>query len=423
MRVFAALLLAAAGTGRVLAQDEDLSALDVADKAQASIDQRSHEWHALLEAAYDEVSYREGALGEQAGPDVERLSFDLHYDHLFAPRLRIVLADRLDADREEAPYGIMEVNTLKEAYLSWQESPQTLLDLGRINVRNGVAMGYNPTDYFRFDAVREVVSVDPVSLHENRLGSVMLRAQQLWTGGSVTALISPRLENEPSNAPFSADLGATNGSNRCLLALSEHLGRDFDPQLLLLGSEHQPVQAGLNLTHLLSSDTVAYLEYAGGRSATLAQQGSGASGPTSLISRVATGLTYTAPNNLSLTAEYDRNGAAPDRAEWAALQRSGAQVFDQTAQLIAQSQDLPDRQALFLLARWTDSLVRHLDLSGFVRMDMSDGSRLNWAEARYHWAHLDLALQWQLDSGALGTIYGETPPRQLWQLLVDGYLP
>ena len=55
--------------------------------------------------------------------------------------------------------------------------PDTLIDLGRINVRNGVALGYNPTDYFRAGAVRAAVSVSPASLKENRQGSVMLRGQ------------------------------------------------------------------------------------------------------------------------------------------------------------------------------------------------------------------------------------------------------
>jgi len=286
-----------------------------------------------------------------------------------------------------------------------------------------VALGYNPTDYFRFDAVRSVVSIDPASLRENRLGSVMLRAQRLWSGGSLTAIVSPRLDDAPSDGPFSVDLGATNGSNRYLLALSEHLGKDFDPQLLLLGSEHQPAQAGMNLTHLLGSATVAFLEGSVGRSASLAQQASGASGPTSQLTRLATGLTYTAPINLSVTVEYERNEAAPDRSQWAKLQQAGPTVLERAAQFILGSQDLPDRQALFLHVLWTDSLLRHLDLDAFTRADLKDGSRLSWAEARYHWTHVDVAVQWQLSSGAEGTIYGSSSPRALGQLLVDGYLP
>jgi hypothetical protein len=31
--------------------------------------------------------------------------------------------------------------------------------------------------------------------------------------------------------------------------------------------------------------------------------------------------------------------------------------------------------------------------------------RQSWVEARYHWTHVDLALQWQLNSGDPGSEY------------------
>jgi hypothetical protein len=419
MQYRAALLLASGSIARALAQD-DLAALDVADKAPQAPEARSHEWHALIEAAYDHSSYGSGV---DLSPDSQRLSLDVRYDHPLALGLRVVLADRLDVDRQEAPTEFTEINTVKEAYLSWRESPDRILDLGRINVRNGVALGYNPTDYFRFDAVRSVVSINPVSLRENRLGSVMLRGQQVWTGGSLTAIVSPRLQDEPSDGPFSADLGATNGSNRWLLAASQRFGQDFAPQLLIMGSEHEPVQGGINLTHLLGSATVAFVEFSGGQGPTLIEQATGGSGPTSFTTRLATGLTYTAPNNLSVTLEYDQNDAAPQHNQWIALRQASLTDLERVVKLVTSSQELPDRHALFTHATWTDSLWQHLDLDAFAREDLDDHSRLAWTEARYHWTHLDLALQWQLSRGAPGTVYGSASPRTLAQLLVDWYLP
>jgi hypothetical protein len=425
MRLLVALLLGAASVGRALAQDPDLDALAVADNALPAAAPPVHDWRVFVEAALDWAGYRQGPdqeAGEDLAQNAERLSFDVHYDPLLAPGLHAVLADRLDVDRQE-PVGTTEINTLKEAYLSWQESPDRLLDLGRINVRDGVAMGYNPTDYFRIDAVRSIVSINPASLRENRLGSAMLRVQQLWDGGSLTALASPELQEQPSSAPFSADFGATNSRNRWLVGLSERLGADFDPQLLLFGSEHQPVQAGVNLTHLVGSATVVFAEWSGGRSATLAQQADGVSEPTAFLSRLATGFTYTAPFNLAVTVEYERNEAAPDRDEWTALELAGLPQLTRVVQFISQSQDLPDRQALFALAVWTDAVVRHLDLSAFTRIDLKDESHLSWAEARYHWSRLDLALQWQFAGGSPETLYGAYSPRELGQLLVDWYMP
>jgi hypothetical protein len=67
--------------------------------------------------------------------------------------------------------------------------------------------------------------------------------------------------------------------------------------------------------------------------------------------------------------------------------------------------------------------VRHLDLQGFMRRDLADHSGLGWMEARYHWQHMDVALQWQQAGGASNTIYGHVTPRALGQLVLDYYLP
>jgi hypothetical protein len=128
----------------------------------------------------------------------QRLSLDFQLDRSIARRWRAVLADRLDVKWPPQYGDENRINTLKEAYISWQASDERLLDMGRVNVRNGVAMGYNPTDYFRSGAVRSVVSSDPGSLKKNRLGSVMLRGQTLWNGGSLTALASPKMAEQAS---------------------------------------------------------------------------------------------------------------------------------------------------------------------------------------------------------------------------------
>jgi hypothetical protein len=418
VRFAAAAVLVTGSIGRALAQD-DLAALEVADKAPAGVEQHAPAWRVLLEGAFE----RSGEMSNpQAARDAGRLSLDLRYQQALVPGLQAVLADRLDVNHQ-APYGTTEVNTLKEAYLSWRESPERIFDIGRINVRNGVALGYNPTDYFKFGAVRQVYSINPASLRENRLGSVMLRGQQLWDGGSVTALVSPQLADEPSDGPFSADLGATNGSNRWLLAVSQRLSPDWTPQLLLKGEEHQPVQVGLNLTRLLTQATVAFVEVSAGRSAPLVSQAGGSSGPDAFHTRLATGLTYTTSHNLSLTLEYERDDAALTDRQWAALGLASLPELQRTLAFVSRSQDLPDRQALFVLAQWTDMLVQHLDLQGFGRLDLDDHSRLGWTELRYHWQRVDLALQGQISSGSASTIYGHLMPRWLGLLVVDWYLP
>ena len=135
----------------------------------------------------------------------QRLSFDFQLDKKLGQNWSVVLSDQLDLRWQHLFEEKTTTNTLKEAYLSWQPQPEWAFDLGRINVRNGVAFGYNPTDYFRSGANRSIVAIDPTSLKKNRQGSVLLRGQTLWNGGSLTALMSPRMDDTPDAAAFSSD--------------------------------------------------------------------------------------------------------------------------------------------------------------------------------------------------------------------------
>ena len=129
-----------------------------------------------------------------------------------------MLADRLDF-RPQAG-GPAQVNSLQEAYLSWQPSPAQALDVGRINPRGGVALGFNPLDVWRDSGLRAAVSTDPASARHNRLGVVMLRAQQLYDGGSVGVLLAPALAGAANPAPWSPDWGSSNRRERWQLQAS-----------------------------------------------------------------------------------------------------------------------------------------------------------------------------------------------------------
>ncbi len=407
------LLLLAAAASPALADDADAAALLLADRTSTTAAQ-SGDWRVYVEAAVRE-SRRQGAGLALHGA---RVSIDVRFDQTFAPGWRAVFADRLDLNRMDGVAGNRDINTLKEAYLSWQARPDRVADLGRINARNGVALGYNPTDYFRAGALRSVVSLDPASLRENRLGSAMLRGQSLWNGGSLTALYSPKLADQPNNSAFSPDWGATNRRARWQLALSEKLSDALDPQWLLSGGAGQSPQLGMNLTALPNAATVAYFEWSGGRTASLAAQALLRQDDAAFRSRLSTGLTYTTASNLSLTAEYQYNGAGLDESGWNALRRGPPAAYGQYRGFVANVQDPPTRHNVFLYALWQDALVKHLDVTAMARYDAVDHSRLQWLEARYHWARVDIAVQTQLNSGAPGSNYGALPERRLWQALL-----
>jgi len=378
------------------------------------VPESSSNWRVFAEAAVRR-STRQGTGAPQHG---ERLSFDVRYDGSFAAGWRAVLADRLDISWPGDVAGETHVNTLKEAYLSWQAAPDRLADLGRINARHGVAMGYNPTDYFRAGALRSVVSLDPASLRENRLGSVMLRGQQLWDGGSVTALYSPKLADQPSTGAYSLDLGATNRRDRWLATFSQKISEQFSPQFLLSGGAGQSAQLGFNLALLLNQATVAYAEWSGGRAASLLAQALARPDDAAFRSRLSTGLTYTTASNVSLTLEYEYNGAALDRDGWNELRRGSPAAYGAYRSFAAKLQEPVTRENLFFHATWTDAMVRHLDLTAMLRYNVADHSRLRWFEARYHWTHVDLALQAQLNDGPPSSDFGALPERRMVQAVL-----
>lgn len=420
MRKLTFLLLLAAGSSLANPGD-DLDALRLADTAPTKV-----------EAASEFHWFAEGALGQgfarQAGSAVshQRLSFDFQLDKTLAPGWRLVLADRLDLNRQDAnlqnqPAVRHDVNTLKEAYISWQVQLDQIVDLGRVNVQNGVATGYNPSDFFRSGAVRSLVSVDPASLKKNRLGSVMLRGQHLWNGGSVTALVSPELERQASAASYSPDFGASNHQTRWLFAASQRISEEITPQWLIFGQQHAAPQLGFNLTSLLSDATVAYVEWSGGRSRSLLSQATNDGDDTRFRNRVASGLTYTSANKLSLTLEYEYNGSGADATSWNALRQGSPVVYARYRALQQNVQELATRQEIFVYLSWQDALLNHLDLSAMRKHNLADRSRLTWLEARYHMDKVDLALQWQNNSGDASSVYGAAVQKRAWQALLRYY--
>lgn len=391
----------------------DIDALSMADQAQPIADKAS-DWRMFLETAYADNAQRYGWPSYH----MERLSADVALDKTIFSGWRLIFADRFDGDWQSESPTAYRTNTLKELYASWQMESNEIVDFGRINTRYGVGSGYNPTDYFREDAVRNTVSIDPDSLRNNRLGSVMLRSQYLWTGGGASLMLSPKLTDGATSNTFSPDFGATNHEDRYLLAISQQIVENVSPQFLVYGEQGKSAQFGFDLTHVIGDATVAYIEWSGGRGNTQIDEAFGTQSDNGFRNRVSAGLTYTTDNKISLTLEGEYDGAAPDSGAWSILQKDPLASYEQYRDYVQNVQELTTRKALFCYASWQDAMVNHLDLTAFTRQDLIDHSRLDWFEARYHWDHTDLAVQWQRYSGAAWTDYGAVPQRTTWQTVL-----
>jgi hypothetical protein len=404
---FAALLVAfqARAADPPVAAPDEMDALSLADKAPATAAQSAQNWRVFLEGA----ATRRSVSDTEDRVEAVRASIDVRFDAKVAAGVRAVFSDRLDLVHDNAEPAGENVNTLREAYLSWARTEEQVFDLGRVNVRHGSAMGFNPTDWFKENALRSVISPDPAVLRENRQGTVVLRGQQLWSGGGVTATFSPRLSRSGDSATFAINAGATNPRNRWLLASSLKLNDSISPELLVYGGDDTPAQLGLNLSGLIGDSAVAFGEFAIGDGRSLVAQSLNLPEAESRQQRASLGVTYTTGFNLSITAEAEYNSAAPDRSDWDALAGIDSAAQQRLIGTASTLQDLPVRRAAFFHVTWKDAFVRRLDLSGFMRFELNTESRAQWMEARYRWDHADLALQWLLYSGDPGSVYRSIP--------------
>lgn len=367
-----------------------------------------------------------GRLSQRYGLGTEtsrRASIDFNADLKPAAGWRLVLSDRLDDIHPVEPGERSTLNSVREAFVAWQSDDASLgVDLGRVNVRYGPAYGFNPTDYFRDGSSRAVVTADPLALRENRLGTAMLRVQRLWSGGALSVALAPKLRDGPSRDSFSFDWGATNHSDRALLALSLQPSDGVSAQAFAFHERGKGLQLGLSGTALLGDAVVTFAEVSHGRDHELLSAALDASPRVVRGTRAAAGLTYTTASRLSLTFEVEYNGFALDQDRWRqAVAEVGLEPLAAYLTLAQRRQDIASRRAVMVYASQRDAFVKNLELTALLRYNADDRSRFAWAEARYHFDRVDVALQWQANLGREASEYGSAPGRSLVQLLAAVY--
>ena len=380
------------------------------------------------------VSAARGALAVAAPPPKastweERLMLDVHDQWQLAQGLHVVYSGRLNLragdglgfpDRENIRHD------LREAYLAWDAGGGTFVDLGRINLKSGVALGFNPTDFFKTRAVVEPLSADPSTQREDRLGTLMLRAQHIWDGGTLTLVFAPRVANKsaiyanntlPSLDPM---FDRTNAANRFFIKTSLNLGADLSPEFVyfLHGSASH---FGLNLTRGFGQNVVGYLEWAGGTRASLAADAlafgratrtlPAAAPPPFLIDAarsfqndLSLGFSYTTQDKITFNLEYEFHQAGFSGADWTRWFAAGTPQYtfaDGSLWYLrgyAADQGEPmSRHMLFVRVERDDAFVPDLDLTSFAQIDLHDGSGFAQVSADYY-----LSSVWTI--GALASV-------------------
>jgi hypothetical protein len=433
MRLAWAPLAALAMAGSVLAdEDKDLDLIPQAapvaqPPAEAKATASRFSGRVYLENALGFTSVRNDLLVPFPPPLPptweERLLADARVEWALSPSALLLYSGRLNVLAQEDlgfPNRGNVTHDLRELYASVEPRPRGYLDAGRINLKSGVALGFNPTDFFRARAVVDPLTADPRALREDRLGALTVRTQHVGEGASVSAAFAPRVTDP---APIGSDpyrgfdplFSHTNGSNRWLLKGAMKLG-DMDPEAVLFGEDGQ-LKIGGNVSRPIGQASVAYLEWSGGRrqgvidEAIAFGQKTGTFPPSAPVaisqggdkrfrSQLAVGASYTTESKLTLNLEYHYNEAGFSRQDWdrwfaageSPRRRPGPDLSQQLWYIRGYASDFQEplyRHGIFLRGDWVDFMVPKLELSGFVLADAGDGSALFQLEADYtasdHW--------------------------------------
>jgi opacity protein-like surface antigen len=371
-----------------------------------------------------------------------RTSFDLSIKWEPWRTLAVTLSDRLNLiEQDDATFLSRQTlrNDLREGYLTWEAATSTYLEAGRINLRNGVALGFNPTDFFKTRTSVGQASLDPSALRQNRLGTLMARAQKIWTGGSVSISYAPKIY-EPSAIVRDDRLGldprfdATNAAHRVLGTIGMEFG-DLSPQLLGY-FESRRSKIGINLSRPFGDAVVAYVEWAGGRETDLATrsfaygQATGtlpAEAPmvlptdsqTAFHNDLAAGASWAIASKLTLNFEYHFHQAGFTRQDWrnwfdiGNSPTSPPMVENALWYMRGYANDQQEpmsRHQLFVRAAWPRAFTSQLELSGLVLVDLYEGSTLAQVFASYYLSDAwTFALYGSMSAGTARSERGSLP--------------
>ncbi len=301
---------------------------------------------------------------------------------------------------------------IKEAYLSWQKSPTVFFDLGRINIKNGVATGFNPTDYFKVGSTFDQNTEDVKQLRNARLGALIIKHQILWQRGALTLIASPKIHDMDSRwytdkNVAGLNLQKSNDRSRILLKYTFDISEDIRPEIIYY-NESGNHNIGLNFSKALNKKWLGYVEWNLGKRRNLVDEALQKVWEAHQIDPViselfidqaknyqqqlALGVSYTTASNITTQFEYHYNQAGlsdGDLQRWFDLTNHAEDKPHLTGQFLsirrlAKARGEPlGQQHLFMRSSWIDAGLDDLDIIGLFNMDIEDQSHLIQLEAEY----------------------------------------
>lgn len=275
------------------------------------------------------------------------------------------------------------------------------LRLGRINLRNGVATGFNPTDWFRDNSLVVTGSAAAADRRNERLGVLAVTGTTTLGRGLLQVGYRPEISAGSNSFWTGMDniglgLDRTNATDAGFVKFTPDLGTNLSVTANVLVLDGQP-GVGFELSGTIGDNLVLYAEVMGQRRRSLAAEaladgagtaafraGLGADESIGWQGQSAIGLNWALPQqwvgvrDISLTFEHHFNGAGLSSAQIDTLSSaSGADAAAAGALygMANRRQDPLARQQLFTRLAW-NNVWNDADLSMLAYYVPADGSGL-----------------------------------------------
>jgi len=282
-------------------------------------------------------------------------------------------------------------------YFKTSYNEHYFLELGRMNVKEGIAYGYNPTDYFKGGS-SFTLSLDPKEKIENRLGAVLVQVSAIWDNITLKALYSPQISTNANSIQsdkkyIGLHLDESNSQERASLYLG-YTGFDALSISGLLHKNDDGLNIGLNMSYI-QERSIWYLE------ASTAKKQDKSNYETEL----SLGLNYSSQNNIVSTFEYIYNEGGLNKEEIHTL--FSQKYLANYSPKIPKSTML-SKHTLFMMARQSD-VLHNLDWNALAWVNPLDKSSLLQVGLSYEYEEIVFSLDARAYRGNAQTVYGSYP--------------
>jgi hypothetical protein len=302
---------------------------------------------------------------------------------------------------------------LEELYLSWNAFQNTHLDIGRINIRNGVASGFNPTDYFRTHSVVTRTTEDVNQLKDSRLGTLAFYAQQVSDGRTLNFAISPDVGNKSDrwytdHDIYGLHLNNTNNLSRYLISFAHELVDGLSPEFFFM-NESGRNNYGLNFSYALNDRSIFLFEINTGKRLSLIEESLYSTEDNTFVhptlrssfpnsgekyfTQSATGISYTTNHRITTIFEYHYNQAGLGEDDWKVLFKLADSNHGNEAIIgplastkrLARSRIEPlSKHTLMARTAWTD-FIHDLSANLLIYFDLIDRSNMTQFELLWNY--------------------------------------